>query len=210
MSKRMKIQGWRKIASATWGRPNDPQIYGDLEIDASAMLAFVDEARRVAGTRLTITHMVGKAIARALAEHPDLNVRLRRSHFVSRDGVDIFFIVSAEQGNELSGVKIAGADRKPVVEIARELEQRASRIRAGDDVELGKTKKVIGSTPVRLLGWTTRLAAWLTTDLGLDLKKWGLPREPFGSAMVTSVGMFGIQHRCLPITGFRSWCSSGR
>jgi pyruvate/2-oxoglutarate dehydrogenase complex dihydrolipoamide acyltransferase (E2) component len=202
MSRRMKIQGWRKIASATWGRPSDPQIYGDMEIDATPMLSFIDEARRVGGARLTITHMVGKAVAHALGEHPDLNVKLRGSHFVSRDTVDIFFIVSAEQGNELSGVKITGADRKPVIEIARELERRAARIRTGEDVELGKTKKVIGSTPMRLLGLTTRFAAWLTTDLGLDLKRWGLPREPFGSAMVSSVGMFGIQHAYAPLSPY--------
>ena len=32
----MKAQGWRKIAAATWGHPDDPQIYGDLEVDAGA------------------------------------------------------------------------------------------------------------------------------------------------------------------------------
>jgi acyl-CoA synthetase (AMP-forming)/AMP-acid ligase II len=31
----MKVQGWRKIASATRGRPNDPQVYSDLEVNAT-------------------------------------------------------------------------------------------------------------------------------------------------------------------------------
>src|SRR5918992_646316 len=191
MGHKVKIQGWRKIASATWGRPRDPQIYGDMEIDATAALAFIDEARRAAAVPLTVTHLVGKAVAFALAENVDLNVKMRGSKFVSRDGIDIFFIVSADKGNELSGV-----------EIARELAERAARIRSGEDVELGKTKKVIGSTPVRLLGFTTRIAAWLTTDLGLDLKRFGLPKEPFGSALVSSVGMFGIQHAYAPLSPY--------
>jgi pyruvate/2-oxoglutarate dehydrogenase complex dihydrolipoamide acyltransferase (E2) component len=202
MGEKMKVQGWRKIASATWGRPRDPQIYGDMDIDATAALSFIDAARRAAGVPLTMTHLVGKAAAFALAENIDLNVKLRGSKFVSRDSIDVFFIVSAERGNELSGVKITDADRKAVVEIARELAERAARIRSGDDVELGKTKKVIGSTPVRLLGLTTRIAAWFTTDLGLDLKRFGLPREPFGSAMVSSVGMFGIQHAYAPLSPY--------
>jgi hypothetical protein len=202
MGRKTKIQGWRKIASATWGRPRDPQIYGDMELDATAALGFIDEARRITSLPLTLTHLVGKAAAYALAENIDLNVKLRGSKFVSRDGIDIFFIVSAEKGNELSGVKVAGADRKPVVEIAREVAERAARIRSGEDVELGKTKKVIGSTPIRLLGLTTRFAAWLTTDLGFDLKRFGLPREPFGSALVSSVGMFGIQHAYAPLSPY--------
>jgi pyruvate dehydrogenase E2 component (dihydrolipoamide acetyltransferase) len=199
---RTKIQGWRKIAAATWGHPNDPQIYGDLEIDATAALAFIDEARRAADVKLSLTHMAGKAIAHALGEHPDLNVRLYRSHFVQRDTVDIFFIVSAEKGAELSGVKVERADEKPVVEIARELQGRAGRIRSGTDEEFGKTKSMLSRTPTRLLGRAMRLAAWITADRDIDMKKQGLPRQAFGSAMVSSVGMFGIQHAYAPLSPY--------
>ena len=95
MPERIRIGGWRKIAAATWRRPSDPQFYGDLELDATAVLEFVEKARKNTGVRVTVTHLVGKAIAHALGRHPDLNVRLYRSHFVRRDTVDIFFIVSA-------------------------------------------------------------------------------------------------------------------
>lgn len=146
--------------------------------------------------------MVGKAIATALGEHADLNVRMYRGHFYQRDTVDIFFIVSADAGAELSGVKIEQADGKPAIEIARELRDRALRIKGGEDVELGKTKKMISSTPRRLLKWSIRLSAWLTSDRDKDLKKYGLPRQAFGSAMITSVGMFGIQHAYAPLASY--------
>lgn len=199
---RVKIKGWRKIAVATWGVPNDPQIYGDLEIDATPILDFMDEARTATGTKLTITNMVGKAIAHALAEHPELNVRLYRGYFVPRETVDIFFVVSADAGAELSGVKIENADQKAVVDIAKELAGRAGRIRAGTDDELGKTKSLLARTPTRLLHFSMRVAAWITTDRDKDLKKRGLPRQPFGSAMITSVGMFGIQHAYAPLSPY--------
>jgi len=77
-----RATGWRRVALAVWGRPNDPQIYGDLEVDATRLLAFVDEARRATGVHVTVTHAVGRAIAQALAEHSDLNVRLHRGRFV--------------------------------------------------------------------------------------------------------------------------------
>ena len=39
-------------------------------------------------------------------------------------------------------------------------------------------------------------------DRDLNLKRFGLPREAFGSAMVTSVGMFGIQHAYAPLSPY--------
>ncbi len=202
MGKKTKIAGWRKIAAAAWGPPNDPQIYGDLEIDATNLLAFIEEAREVTGVGLTVTTMVGKAIAKALAENPQLNVRLYKSHFHQRDTVDIFFIVSAGGGSELSGVKVERTDEKPAIDIARELRDRAQKIKGGEDAELGKTKKMISSTPRRLLKWSIRSSAWLTSDRDMDLKKYGLPRQAFGSAMITSVGMFGIQHAYAPLATY--------
>ena len=200
--KRSRIRGWRKITSATWGHPNDPQIYGDLEVDAGKLLEFINEARVSTGVRLSVTHMVGKSIAHALGEHPDLNVHMHGNYFIHNPTVDIFFIVSTDKGAELDGVKVTDADKKSVLDIARELSDRAGRIRSGDDAELGKTKKVIGSTPRRLLGLSMKTAAWLTTDKGMDLKKYGLPRQPFGSAMISSVGMFGIQHAYAPLSPY--------
>ncbi len=202
MARKIKITGWRKITTATWGHPNDPQIYGDVPIDAEETLSFIREARERAGVKLTVTHVVGKGLAHALGENPDLNVRLYRNRFIQRDTVDVFFIVSMGEGSELSGVKIERADEKPVIEIARELAERARRVRDEEDPEFGKTKKMLARTPVRLLGWALRLSAWLAQDLDLDLKKYGLPRQAFGSVMITSVGMFGIQHAYAPLSPY--------
>ncbi|MGH2694155.1 MAG: 2-oxo acid dehydrogenase subunit E2 [Actinomycetota bacterium] len=202
MTERSKLTGWRKIAAATWGGPKDPQIFGDLEIDATGALVFMEEAREVSGVKLTMTHMVGKALAHALGEHPDLNCHLYRGRLVRRESADVFFIVSAESGAELSGVKVLHADQKPVVEIAQELARRVEAIRTGNDPEFGKTKKMFAAAPRRLLKLGFKLGSWLTTDLNLDLKRIGLPRDPFGSAMVSSVGMFGIQHAYAPLSPY--------
>lgn len=199
---KIKVEGWRKIAVATWGHPNDPQIYGDLEVDATAALDFVEDARDATGVKVTLTHMVGKSLAYAFGEHPDLNVRLYRGRLIRRDTADIFFIVSAGGGAELSGVKVTAADEKPVVEIARELDQRVGRIRSGEDAEFGKTKKNLSRTPHRVLHTFLRFAAWLTIDRDKDLKALGLSRQSFGSAMVSSVGMFGIQHAYAPMSPY--------
>ena len=192
---------WRKLASATWRTPHDPQIYGDVDVDATAALAFIEDVRAATGVRVSVTHLVGKAIAHTLAAHPDLNVRMRRGRFVPRESVDIFFVAAVADG-DLSGVKVRQADTKSVVEIAHELEARVQRLRGGDDAEFGTTKRLFDVLPTRALAAGFRFATWLTMDRDVDLKRFGLPREAFGSAMVTSVGMFGVQHAYAPLSPY--------
>jgi pyruvate dehydrogenase E2 component (dihydrolipoamide acetyltransferase) len=198
----MRAEGWRKVASATWRGPLDPQIYGDIEIDATALLSFVEDARAATGVRLTVTHLVGRALAHGLAENPDLNVRKRGGRFIPREDVSIFFVVAVDGGRDLSGVKVRQADRKCAVDVARELAERAGRIRTGDDAGAGGSRAVLARTPVPVLRPLLRLATWLTSDVGVDLRRLGLRAEPFGSALVTSVGMFGVQHAYAPLSSF--------
>jgi pyruvate dehydrogenase E2 component (dihydrolipoamide acetyltransferase) len=184
------------------GSPRDPQIYGDIEVDAGAVLKFIEDVRTATGTRVTVTHVVGKAVAHALAQHPELNVYLSRGRFVPHESVDIFFVVAVDDGRDLSGVKVREADRKSVAEIAEELSSRAAKIRTGDDTDFGKTKRLLDAIPMPLLRLGLRIADRLTGDLNVDLKRHGLPREAFGGAMVTSVGMFGVQRAFGPLSPY--------
>lgn len=195
----IRATGWRRVASAIWGQPNDPQIYGDFEIDATALAAFIDEVRRMTGVRVTVTHVVGKAIAYGLGQNPDLNTRLHRGRFTPRESVDIFFVASLAGGKDVSGVKVREADKKSVVGIAEELADRVGRIRSGGDAEVGGSEGIIDRMPVWLLGPVLRFVTWLTADKNADLRRLGLPRQAFGSAMVTSVGMFGVQKAYGPL-----------
>lgn len=198
-SETFKATGWRRVAAAIWGQPNDPQIYGDFEVDATALIAFIEQARRTTGVRVTVTHVVGKAIAHGLGENPDLNARLHRGRFIPRESVDIFFVASVAGGNEVSGIKVVGADRKSVVEIAEELVRRVERVRSGDAGDVGGSAGLIDRLPLWILGPALRFVTWLTTDRNADLRRLGLPRQAFGSAMVTSVGMFGVQKAYAPM-----------
>ncbi len=197
-----RVQGWRKLAGASWGPPRDPQFYGDLDLDASALVEYVAEARRVAGVHLTVTHLVGRAVAHGLAEVPALRVRLARGREHDRDSVDVFFIVTTDGGQELTGIKICHADRRSAVQIAAELGRRCAAIEAGDDAGLGAGKALLARLPPGLLRGALHLGAWLTSDLNLDLSRFGLPRQAFGGAMITSVGMWGISHAYSPLAPY--------
>jgi len=197
-----RVRGWRKLAGAAWGRPNDPQFFGDLELDADALLSYIGEVRRLSGVHLTMTHLIGRAVAHGLVAVPKLQVRLAHGREYPRDSVDVFFIVSAEGGQDLTGVKIHGADRKSAVEIAAEVTRRCATIEAGDDPDLGRSKAMLAKLPPRALRAALHIGAWLTSDLNLDLSRLGMPRQAFGGAMITSVGMWGIDHAYSPLAHY--------
>lgn len=197
-----RIRGWRKLAWAAWGRPHDPQFFGDLEIDAGAMLAYIELVRRSTGVHLTVTHLVGRAVAHGLAAVPGLRVRLARGRQYIRESVDVFFIVATGGGSELTGVKIRDADRKPAVELGQELAGRCAALAGGEDPEFGRGKALLTRLPPRALRWALRAGAWLTSDLNLDLTRLGMPRQAFGGAMITSVGGWGITRAYSPLAHY--------
>jgi pyruvate/2-oxoglutarate dehydrogenase complex dihydrolipoamide acyltransferase (E2) component len=193
-----KTTGWRKVATSTWGWPQDPQIYGRLELDAVPVLEAIRELRERTGARVTATTLVTRALAVALSESPTMNTRLRFGRFVPRQSADVFVIVAA-RGADLSGVTVRRADHKAAADIAREVEDRAPAARAGKG-ELDRAKGMMAATPYFLLKPFLRLSAFLTSDLGLDLRSLGMPKEAFGGAMVTNVGMFGIGEAWAPLS----------
>jgi pyruvate dehydrogenase E2 component (dihydrolipoamide acetyltransferase) len=194
-----RAKGWRKIATATWGWPKDPQVYGRLEVDAVPILDAVESLRERTGARVTPTHLIARAIARGLADNPSINTRLAFGRFIPRESVDVFVIVSAGGGGDLSGIKVRGADEKGAAEIAQDMDSRLEAARSGKG-ELDKAKRMMAILPPRVLGWTLRLSAFLTSNLHLNLKATGMPREAFGGAMVTNVGVFGITEGWAPLS----------
>jgi pyruvate dehydrogenase E2 component (dihydrolipoamide acetyltransferase) len=196
------LHGWRKLAGATWGAPADPQFFGDLDIDVGALLELRRRIQDDEGVHVTLTHLVGRAVAHALATVPDLRVRLAFGREHPRETIDVFFIVAAEGGNELTGVKVSRADAKSVTEIAAELDARRLAIAAGTDEAFGRSKRMLARLPSPVLRGALRAGAFLTSDLNLDLAAWGMPRQAFGSAMVTSVGMWGVRRAYSPLAPY--------
>src|SRR5688572_2504522 len=121
---------WRKISLSAWTRPHDPSVYGWLDLDVSRALTYLAGLERTGEAKVTLTHLVGKALALAIAACPEANALVRRGQVYTRETIDVFFQVAYEKGGNLSGAKVQSADRKSVVDIAKELSERAAAIRA--------------------------------------------------------------------------------
>lgn len=200
MTRSRRLHGWRKLAGASWGSPHDPQFYGDLEVDAASLLAYLDLVRKQTDVHATVTHACVRAMGHALHTMPQLNVRLAHGREHARTSIDVLVIVAV--GDELTGVKVDAVDTKSLADVATEVERRVAAIRSGRDVEFGRTKRMLTVLPPRVLRYALRIGAWLTSDLNLDLARVGLPRQAFGSAMVSSIGMTGVSHAYSPLAPY--------
>jgi len=209
-----RLPAWRKLALSTWGSPSSPAAYGVLDLDCEAVLDWVARARQASGEKITLTHVVGKAAAVAIGSAPETNGFASFGRLRLRQTVDVFFQVAffdeqtrkADEGERetrrdanLAGAKVTRADAKGVAEIARELRERAEAIRARGKDPTVRASKMMGAVPSPLRGAVARFSAFLTFDLGWNLSAIGVPFDPFGSCMVTNVGVFGIETAWAPL-----------
>ncbi len=196
---------FRAIAAAAWPAPNDPTIYGALEVRGEALQAWLKATTEATGTKVTVTHAVARAVALALREHSDLNGMVRHGSIYLRDTVDIFLQVAIppEDGTtgkaDLSGALVRDADKKSAAELAIDLRAKAAAIRKDEDADFKRTKGTLNLVPGFLLRTLMKCIDFVQYGLNVSLAWAGLPKDPFGSAMVTSLGMFGVKSAFAPI-----------
>ncbi len=194
------ISRWRRLALHLWRDPRDPTVYGNLEINMTRAMEYIDAVNSDADrAKITVTHLVIKAIAKAIAEFPDANAIIAGRRIFLRETVDVYCQVATGGGNDLSGLKISRADSKSAVDIAEELCGRVGGVHAGTDPGSERTKRAVEHIPDLLLGPLLWLIDFLTYTLRLDLSRFGVAFDQFGSAMVSNVGSFGIGHGLAPL-----------
>ena len=215
---------WREIAPFLWKGPGDPSIYGIIDVDVSKALPFLERRGLETGVRLTLTHLVTRAIALALRQHPECNAYVRRGRVYQRRDVDVFVLVATSpktngsldyQAADLSGVRISNADTLSVQAIATELQHQATLLNNGEDRAIGALKAALRAFPSVIARFGLSMVTLLQYGLNLDLTTLGVPRDTFGGAIVSSMGMFGIKIWLrslgpLHATQLPDWCRSCR
>lgn len=212
-----KLPAWRKLALGTWRAPTSPAAYGVLDLDCENALAWAARVRETSGEKVSLTHVVGKAAAMAIAAAPETNGFASLGRLMLRSSVDVFFQVAFFDGDDglprgtdaearrdanLAGAKVDQADAKSVVAIARELRERSRAIRTRSHDATVRATELVGRLPGPLTSAAAHLGAFLSFDLGLDLRRAGIPLDPFGSCMVTNVGVFGIEGAWAPLVPY--------
>jgi pyruvate dehydrogenase E2 component (dihydrolipoamide acetyltransferase) len=131
----------RKVIAERMQRSNAeiPRAVLTASIVAHNLLAAKANRER-RGEKISLNSFVTKAVARALAEQPELNSRWTPDAVEILPEIDIGIAVDTERG--LMVPVIRGADTKTVVEIDLELKEKAERARAGT----AQREEISGST----------------------------------------------------------------
>jgi pyruvate/2-oxoglutarate dehydrogenase complex dihydrolipoamide acyltransferase (E2) component len=204
----------RKVACGSWRTAGDPSVYALLEIEMSKAIEFAAAYSQQHGVRITPAHLVAKAISHCLQVRPELNGLLRHGRVYLRRNVSIFFQVNvpgrAVKGNRderiaqalLSGTTVHDTDTKSLAEIARAFRAQAAEVKRGRDPDFGTGFRIVSLLPWRLVRGFLNLGSWLIYGLNLDLGFLGLPKDPFGSVMITNVGGMGIDVAWAPLVPY--------
>jgi pyruvate dehydrogenase E2 component (dihydrolipoamide acetyltransferase) len=208
------VPSWRKVALGTWKPPRNPTAYGRLDIDCEPAVAYIEALRAQTGERVTLTHLAGKAAALAIAAVPEVNGFASFGRLMLRDTIDIFFQVAFTDGSpsmssaspgtgaNLAGAKVRNADKKSVLAIASELRERTEALRSRGEAPTAKIARAMKRLPAPLVSATMRAAELVAYDAGIDLTPLGIPDDPFGSCMVTNVGVFDIREGLAPLISY--------
>ncbi len=204
--KKSEISSFRKLAIGSWTTAYDPTVYGSMTIRMEKALRYIERFREVHGIRLTVTHLVTKAVAEALRRCPDANAILRFNKIYLRQGVTIsVLVVQTDQGDgkvDLTAAKIDHAETKTLKEIAAEMQAAIDRVRQRKDAALEKGKGTIGMIPFLFMNAFLKLLAFVMYTLNIDMSWAGMPKDAFGGATVTNVGSLGLDVAYVPLVPY--------
>lgn len=200
------LSSFRRIAIGTWKTSYDPSVYGSMTLRMEQATRYLEEFRAKTGRRVTVTHMMAKAVAGVLAEMPDANAILRFNRIYLRKDIGVFFqvaMVDQQTGQiDLSGATIHGADKKSLLEVVDEFQAQVDKVRAQKDEQLEGTRSMFKKIPFLLLNGVLNTIGFLSYTLNLDLRWAGIPKDPFGSCMVTNVGSLGLEEAYVPLVPY--------
>jgi hypothetical protein len=206
LRRKRNLSPWRRLALGTWGSPSDASVYGGITVRVDEALRYMEAFRAATGIRLTMTHLVAKAAAAALEAVPDANAILRWGRLYLRDEISIAFQVAMRDERteqiDLSAAVIRRPEQKSLAEIARELDAKFNKVRRDVDSELARSRSVFRRVPPPLVGAALRAVSFASYTLNLDLRRLGVPRDAFGSMMITNIGALGLPEAYPPLVPY--------
>jgi pyruvate/2-oxoglutarate dehydrogenase complex dihydrolipoamide acyltransferase (E2) component len=167
-----------------------------MEVDAGPVLEYAAALTEEAAlgpepaAKVTVTHVVGKAVATALLAEPAFNARVVLGRVVPLPRIDVSFAVDVGRGHDLAPVTLRSVDRLSTVQVAQTIAERAGRLREGGDRDFSRSNWWVRAAPWPLVRPAFAVASFWSGGLGR--RAFGLAGFPFGSAFVSNIGGFDL------------------
>ncbi len=201
-----EVSSFRKLAIGTWQTAYDPTVYGTLRIRMEKALQYIERFREVHGVRLTVTHLVAKAVAEGLKRCPDANAILRFNKIYLRKQITLsILVVQTDQGDgkvDLTAARIADAEKKSLKDMAAEMQTAVDMARNRKDKSVEKGKGMVALIPFMFMNAFLKLLGFLMYTLNIDLSGIGMPKDAFGGVTITNVGSLGLDVAYVPLVPY--------
>lgn len=196
-----RLSSWRKISMGSWKPNGDSHVYCELRLNAGPALKRIKELSESTGQKITMSHYMGKVMGKVLRDVPDMNCLVRMHNIYPRRDVDIFFHVSLDE-TELSGHVVRNIDTKKMDDISRELTKNVSVIRTGEDKTFKKIKDSWSMIPSFMAKCVLDAIAFVSYTLNINIQGSNVPRDCFGSMMITNIGSLGFSSAFVPLAPY--------
>ena len=197
-----EVTSYRKIAIASWRHPRDPTTYGWIDVPVEAAETYLKNPD--SEVPATLTHFLALALADSIKRQPEFNRFLRAGKLYPRLSTDAFIttLLRGKKGKDLSGFVIRNITGKSLAEVAKESAEEADKLRKGEDKEMEATQRRVNMLPAEFL----RIAMWfqelIAYRLNLNPRWVGMPKDRFGSFMISNIGALGLEKAFIPLSPY--------
>lgn len=190
------LSPWRKVSLGSWKPTGDSSVYSLEEIEVESALAYCEK------NDITFYEFCIKAISAAIEKYPKINATVRFGRIYPRKDVSVFFhTIKGREHDDLSGVRIINAQQKNWSEIHREFSEGVMAVKESTSL-YEKSKQITGRTPLWLVKPLMDLYSFVAYSLNRNSRAFGMPKDAFGSVMVTAIGSLNLTAALCPIAPY--------
>ncbi|CAK4636689.1 unnamed protein product [Aphanomyces euteiches] len=150
------------------------RVHGSLEVDCSNTLQYIASK----GDKITMTHVVLRAVAQALKQSPTMNGYVIFGKSYPSATVDVSFLV---ENDPCRAVKFAASGTASLSKFADELTQQTGQTRL-----MAVYKSAAAVLPMFVVKCIFKVVFWLSQSLGFGISWLGVKPHMFGQAVIVN------------------------
>jgi hypothetical protein len=189
----------KRLNIATWDEPQDGIIQNKYQVDVSNINTFIAECKEKQGLKITLTHIVVKAIGEVLKAAPDINGKIVLGKYIPFDHANVCTLVDVQDGKDLAFFLVEDVDKLTIEDIAEDIDRKGRKIKTMKDEHYQARTNAMKYLPSFVMHIFLYINLIVTTMMGLPMKKNGIDAHPFGGAVVSNVGVFGVKDGTAPV-----------
>ena len=196
ISSNYKKSLWRKSSIRNWKVRSDSSTYVTHDLNVTQLHEFCLQQN------LNSFFVFLSICSKALKSCPDVNVILHRGKVHYRNEQNIFIhVIEDELGEELSGYVSYNPGDKDLTMLNSELTKELGVIKSGKSF-FQLSQSLSRFVPGFLIGPLMKISGFILYTLNFNLSYRLIPRDCFGSLMISNIGSIGLEHALIPLVNY--------